>query len=65
MRLQFCLGLAFGRVNLCIPKLGESGFKLTSEEIKASIQKAWLDHNAKVQPAKLTDSGTSSEQKVI
>ncbi|WP_426453871.1 phage holin, LLH family [Paenibacillus sp. S-38] len=46
-------------------KLGEFGFKLTSEEIKASIHKAWLDHNAKVKPTKLIDSGTSSDQKVV
>ncbi|AFC32118.1 hypothetical protein PM3016_5418 [Paenibacillus mucilaginosus 3016] len=46
-------------------KLGQLGINLSVDEIKASIHTAWLDHNAKVQPAKLTDSGTSSDQKVI
>ncbi|MFN0222101.1 phage holin, LLH family [Paenibacillus sp. KR2-11] len=46
-------------------KLGQLGINLSAEEIKASIHKAWLDHNAKVQPIKLIDSGTSSDQKVI
>ncbi|WP_426452035.1 phage holin, LLH family [Paenibacillus sp. S-38] len=46
-------------------KLAQLGINLSGDEIKASIHKAWLDHNAKVQPAKLIDSGTSSDQKVI
>ncbi|WP_426447531.1 phage holin, LLH family [Paenibacillus sp. S-38] len=46
-------------------KLEQVGINLSADEIKASIHKAWLDHNAKVQPAKLVDAGTSSDQKVI